>query len=306
MGTFKKKLCNIFRNYLKKHFTGNLGRVVEEEDKLVCYVKKRKCKREKYNYIISCFGITEKGQKLASDFKLNKPICYIIDGIKSERKNVYIFGYNDCEIIVRNCKFNWGLDIRVNGKCTLESTFIREFHLLLISAKEMIIKNMNINHEMKLAGSNLEIRIGASKKLSIADSNIGEKFDTVEVNVISDNELNMTNSKIMGNEIKVKSSTTEIDDDSSFIALKNANIEIDDFKKLNIDSPSTTFNGKDISEYGKTIKLEKVDDPLKNERLEFLEVLKQVRNNCTENNDEMEKDYKNSLNNKPVSKVLEK
>lgn len=281
-----------------------IQKVVEEDDRLVCYVKKRKCKIDRYDYTIACFGITEKNQKLAKDFKLNKPICYIIDGIKFERKNVYVFGYNDCEIIVRNCSFNRGVFISVNGKFTLESTFIRTFGSLSIGANEIVIKNMNLNHEMKLAGSNLQIGIGADKKLSIIDSNVGEKIDKVKVDLISDNELNMINSKIMGNEIEIKSSTVEVDESSSFIALKNVNIEMDDFKKLNIDSPSTIFNGNDICEYGKTIKLGKNDDSLRNSRLELLEVLKKIRNNCNEINDKMVKNYKKSLNSQSISKVL--
>ena len=52
MDNFKGKFYDIFRNYLKKHFTGNLGTVVEEEDKLICYVKQGKWKKEKYNYNI--------------------------------------------------------------------------------------------------------------------------------------------------------------------------------------------------------------------------------------------------------------
>lgn len=157
---------------------------------------------------------------------------------------------------------------------------------------------------MKLAGSTLQIGIGADKKLSIIDSNIGEKIDKVKVDLISDNGLNMINSKIMGNEIEIKSSTAEVDESSSFIALKNVNIEMDDFKKLNIDSPSTIFNGKDIYEYGKTIKLGKNDDSLRNSRLELLKVLKKIRNNCNEINDEVVKNYKESLNSQSISKVL--
>lgn len=199
-----------------------------------------------------------------------------------------------------------GANISVYGKCTLEKTFIREFNRLSIWANEMIVKNMNLNHEMKLAGSNLRIQIGANKKLSISDSNIGERFDKVKVDVISSDVLNVTNSRVMGNEINITSLTAKVDENSSFIALKNANIEIDDFKKLNIDSPSIILNDKDISECGKTIELEKEDNPLKNKRLEFLEVLKKIRNNCTEINNEMTKKYKDSLNNQSISKVLKK
>jgi hypothetical protein len=311
MNILKKSLYNIIRNYLKKSFTGNLGKVVEEDDRLVCYVKKGKCKRNKYDYTISCFGIMEKDKELANAYKLNKPICYIIDGIESERKKVYIHGYSNnsdskCEVIVRNCRFNWDADIHVNGKCTLDNTYIRSFNLLLISAEDLIIENMNLDHKMKLAGSKYHISIGAKKSLIITWSNVGEIHDTVKVDLVSDNQLHIINSRVMGNEIKIKSPIIETNEDTSIVALEHTNIETDEFKKLKIDSPTTIFNGKDISEYGKTIELEKADDPLKNKRLALLEILKNIRNNCTKTADEMAENYKNNLNNQPVSKVLKK
>jgi len=298
MNILKKTLYNLFRNYLKKHFTRNLGKVVEEEERLVCYVKKRKGKRDGYCYTIPCFGIDEKEQKLANDFQLNKPICYIIDGIKIEKEKVNIFGYNGCEVIVRNCKFNWGASIFVNSKCTLENTMIRSFRLLTISANDMTIKNMNLNHEMALAGCHLQITIGA-EKLRIINSNIGEKLDTVKIDVTSSNELHMINSKIIGNEFKIKSSIIESDDKSSFIALKGADIETDDFQKVHIDSPAIVLNSINLSEYGKTIEL----DSVKSKRLELLEVLKKLRNTCTAITYEM---AKNLLNNQSVDKILKK
>lgn len=37
----KIKLYNILRYYTKKHITGNLGKVVEDKDKIICYVEKK-------------------------------------------------------------------------------------------------------------------------------------------------------------------------------------------------------------------------------------------------------------------------
>lgn len=311
MNILKKNLYNIIRNYLKKYFTGNLGKVIEEDDRLVCYVKKSKCKRNKYDYTISCFGIMEKDKKLANAYKLNKPICYIIDGIESKRKKVYVLGYSnnsdsECEVIVKNCRFNWDANIHVNGKCTLDNTYIRAFHSLSIGAKDLIIKNMNLDHKMKLAGGGYHISIGAKESLIITWSNIGEIYDTVKVDLISNNQLHIINSKVMGNEVKIKSPIIETNEVTSIVALKHTDIETDEFEKLNIDSPITIFNGKDISEYGKTIELEKNDDPLKNKRLELLEVLKNIKNNCIKTTDEIVENYKNNLNNQPISKVLKK
>ncbi len=300
MDNFKGKFFDIFRNYLKKHFTGNLGTVVEEEDKLICYVKQGKWKKEKYNYNIPCFGISKEEQNLASDFKLNKPISYVIDGIKNARKKIYIFGYNDCEIIVRNCSFNNDVMIHVNGKCTLEKTFIRMYRSLMIGAKEMTIKNMNIKPE--LIRSNLRILIDTRKNLNITDSYIGEKNKLVDVDISSDNELDVINSQIMGNKINVAASIMNVDDSSSLIALKSTDIKANNLKKLNIDSPEITFNGNVISTYGKTVQLKRVDNPLTNERLKLIDVLKKLRDNCAEiNNQIIEK-----INSKPVSKILKK
>lgn len=310
MNTLKKCLYNIIRNHLKKYFTRNLGKVVEEDDKLVCYVKKSKCKQNKYDYKIACSGINEKDKELANAYKLNKPIYYIIDGIEVKEKKVYIFGFsnnsdNKCNVIIRNCKFDWDAAINVNGKCTLEHTHIRAFDLLSIGAEDLIIKNMILDHKMKLAGSNYNIQICATKSLIITRSNIGEIYNTVKVDLIS-RQLHIINSKIMGNRIEVRSPIIETNENTSIVALEHTDIETDEFNKLNIDSPITIFNGKNISKYGKILKLEKSDDPLTNKKLELLEVLKRIKNNCMTINNIMAKYYEDSLNNQSVSKTLKK
>lgn len=311
MNILKNNLYNIIRNYLKKYFTGNLGQVIEEDDRLVCYVKKGKCKRDKYSYTISCFGIMEKDKKLAKTYKLDKPICYIIDGLESEGKNVDIYGYSDnneskCEVIVRNCKFSWDAYIHVNGKCTLETTYIRSFASLWISAEDLTIANMNLDHKMKLVGNKYHILISAKNSLNICWSNIGEICDMVKVDLMSDNLLNIYNARIMGNEVNIKSPTieTEPSETTSIISLKHVNIETNEFDRLNIDSPMTIFNGKDISECGKKIELEKNGNPLTNKKLELLD--KNIENNCSKNIDEMSENFKSNLNNQSVSKVLKK
>lgn len=304
MNYFKKIFYNIYRNYLKKEFTKNLGTVVEEEDKLICYVKQKNLNKERYSYTIPCVGINKNNQKLANKFNLNKPICYIIDGINTETRKVYIFGYNNAEVIIRNCKFNFGASINVNKKCTLENTHIRIFHLLTIRANDLIIKNMNINHEMSLINKNLQISISA-EKLSIINSNIGEKINSVKAHIESD-EINMINSKIMGNEITVKSKLAEIDNNSSLTALKNANIKIDTFNKLNILSQVITLNGKDISNYGKNIELVKENIPLITERIKLLKTLKNIRNKCNKINEELTKNFKDLQDNQSVNKILKK
>ena len=63
MNIFKKALYNIARPYAMKYLTGNLGKVVEDDEKITCYVKRIKVKD--YHYTIACFGIGENQEKFA-------------------------------------------------------------------------------------------------------------------------------------------------------------------------------------------------------------------------------------------------
>lgn len=83
MNKFKKILYYVTRPFVKNYLTSNLGKVVEDDEKITCYVKKSKVKKKDYNYTIACFGIgeDEDKKKIAKAFKLDKPIRYVIDGL---------------------------------------------------------------------------------------------------------------------------------------------------------------------------------------------------------------------------------
>ena len=137
---------NILKKDIMKIMTNNLGKVVEEEDKIICYVEKKKCKKGKYSYVIPCFGNTVRynNKKLAQKLKLDKPICYIIENMDFD-KRVSIFGYNDCEVIIRNCNFEQGIYSHINSKCTIDNSYIKAFlDNTSISAKNLTIQNMTI------------------------------------------------------------------------------------------------------------------------------------------------------------------
>ena len=44
----KNEIYNLFRKAAVKAITGNMGRVVEYDDKIICYVKKAKIQKNKY------------------------------------------------------------------------------------------------------------------------------------------------------------------------------------------------------------------------------------------------------------------
>ena len=54
MTTFKKIIYQITRIYTKNYLINNLGKVIEEAKKIICYVKKSKIKKTikpKFNFI---------------------------------------------------------------------------------------------------------------------------------------------------------------------------------------------------------------------------------------------------------------
>lgn len=301
-----KKLSNIIRNYIARYLTGHLGKVVEDEEKIICYVKKNRCKKEKYNYTIACFGIIKKDQELAEKYNLNKPICYVIDGIAFDKSKVNIFGYNDCEVIVKNCTFDMGLHIRINGKCTLENTFIREFHTLSIGATELLIKNMDIRNQVILAGLKLHIVLGADEKLEINNSYIGKTKEKTKVSIIAPKQIEIYNSKISGDIVECESDKIISGKKSVIEATEKVNLQTNEFYQINITSPSIDYNGNNIDTENKSIILKSTKDVKKITRFELINLLKKIKNQCEETNGQKVDEYRESLFKEPISRVLKK
>jgi len=246
MNTFNKVLYNVTRPYAKKYLTGHLGKVVEDDEKITCYVKRSKIEKKDYHYTIACFGIGGNRKKVAKAFKLNKPICYVIDGIDLKKHKVYIFGYNNCEVIIKNCNFGLDLSVHVNGKCTLENTNITTFSYLSIGANDLVIKNMD-SDKIRVISSESNICFGANNRIDVIDSNIGSQKKNINVSFIATNELNVVNSNIVGKEVECKSSTINADKKSSLIATDKVNLQTDTFDSININAPTIVLNGEEIS-----------------------------------------------------------
>lgn len=305
MNTFKKALYNITRPSAMKYLTGNLGKVVEDDEKITCYVKRSKVKKKDYHYTIACFGIGENQEKVAKAFNLNKSICYIIDGIDLKKHKVYIFGYNNCEVIIKNCNFGLDLCVHVNGKCTLENTNITTFSCLSIGANDLVIKNMD-SDKIRTISSESNITLGAGNRIDVIDSNIGSQKKNINVSFIATNELNVVNSNIVGKEVECKSSTINADEKTSLTATDKVNLQTDNINSININAPTIVLNGEKTSNEKKSVVLKKITEPLSLKRLELVNLLKKVKTQCENINEEKVLEYEEQLSVQPVSKVLKK
>lgn len=292
--SIKNKIYNITRNYVKKLITNKLGKVVEEDDKLICYVDKSKCKRNNSTYTIRCYGMGGNTRDfLAESYNLNKPIHYIIDGLDFGKNLVYIFGYFNSEVTIRNCKFGFHTDIYVNGKCTMENNLIEYLLSLRLSANELIIKNSDIKNNF---GS---IRIEGNEKLETIDLNIDDTNKVPMFGLISNNEIKLTNSKICADIVYLKTNKI-ISDNSSLNGNLQIEIQADDLSSINVNAPKLICNGKIISNQENNIEL----NPLTEKRLELLELLKKLKSKCTQINEEKANSYKESLNSDSISRTL--
>lgn len=289
----KNLIYGIQRSILKKILTNNLGRVVEEDEKLICYVKKREVK-SKYN--IRFYGISYNLVALAKEFKLDKPICYVLDGIDFSKK-IKIFCFDNCEIIIKNCKFDFGPWIVIVGNCTLENIIAEDCNSAWISVKELIIKNMNLDNL-------LSVGIDADS-IKIIDSNIGQKYNEMKVKLSTD-DLEIINSKISGNDIECKSKKINIDENSTLTASNKVEIETEDFNSINVSSPVIILNDEEVHKEKEQVTLKKATDPLVSKRMELLNILKIIKNNCESVNSQMALQYQEELNNQPINKALRK
>ena len=97
---------NILDNYKRKQalklITGDMGRVVETEKEIICYVKQGSLKE----FSISLFGCNNiKNIDVVRKFNINKPVRYVFEEL---RCSCDIYGYaSDVTVEFINCDFKY-------------------------------------------------------------------------------------------------------------------------------------------------------------------------------------------------------
>ena len=302
----KEFLLKNIRNYVKLGITNNLGKVEEFDDKLVCYVddryKEKNCFKASENtkYFFHC-GVLEKNINLAKKCNLNKKIIYIIKD-KCFDYEVNVYGYDNCEIIFDNCKFNYGLCTQFYDKCIIKNSEINQFGHTSLKANEIIIDKCKILNNNYFT-NNLTI---IAKKMQINNSSVGflSKRLILSIEVLDDLILN--NSCLLANKIELHSKRIVSNKLSNINAIDNIKINSNDYQNLNVNCKEININSATISNYDRTICLNKEKNTLNLKRIELLNLLQKIKEKSEDKIAEEIHNYELKLKNTKIDKILTK
>ena len=293
----------IIRNMLLTIITNNLGKVEETEDKIICHVKKYKCKQNSYQFTIACHGQRKEYQELVEKYNLNKPIVYIIDNFEIKNKKVFIFGYNNPEIIIKNCAFLFELSGHINGNCTLEHTFVRTFSTFMFGANKLTLKNMSITNPFSTSNS-LHIALGGEEKLEIINSTIGKEKQSTHINLTAKDEIIINSSNIGGSNVEIKAHSIKGDEKSKIKSSESLKIDADEYDDLNIIANNANINGIKFNTNNQEIKLKKIKDKEELQKTKLIDILRKIKENCEQRKKEILEEYSNKLENQKIYKLV--
>ena len=292
----------IIRNMLLTIITNNLGKVEETEDKIICHVKKYKCKQNSYQFTIACHGQRKEYQELVEKYNLNKPIVYIIDNFEIKNKKVFIFGYNNPEIIIKNCAFLFELSGHINGNCTLEHTFVRTFSTFMFGANKLTLKNMSVTNPFSTSNS-LHIALGGEEKLEIINSTIGKEKQSTHVNLTAKDEIIINSSNIGGNTIEINTQSIKGDKDSKIKASESIKINANEYSDLNIITNNANINGIEFDTKNQIITLKMMKDNEELQKAKLIDILRRIKENCEQRKKELLEEYSNKLEKQKIYKL---
>lgn len=286
-GKLEKEVYNVLRKIALKSITGNLGKIVESEDRITCYINHYDESKKVLNLYNSN---SAKNKKLTKSYNINKPIYYVIENIDFENyASITIAGFDNVCVIIRNCRFKYYPFICIRGTCRIESCDFDCYPSLDIIADDLSIINSKINSygntrfgsEHNLCISNSSIFCNSKNNMNMSSINGSIYLDTA---IIDAGRLYIESPSILSN-------------DSLISAISEIKIKNDTFNILNVDSPNIIYNGNKIGTGNTIIKSD--DMPLIKNRMELINVLKKINYKC-ENaiNEEI-----NELRNNPIKKL---
>ncbi|MCM1370545.1 MAG: hypothetical protein NC181_01460 [Clostridium sp.] len=301
------------KNYIYESIS-DYGKIVEENDKIICYVT-----QDKASHRLHCLGMQNSAYELKK-YNLDKPIYYIFNGIRFKNLTTLETHSHNIHVIFKNCTFVNGLKIVYADDVTLEDnkyissnnntytsfySFIYPF--IDCAADKLTIKNDSFIDNCYLKHCK-EIKFGINikaQKLCIINSNMrAENKGQICINA---SNLDVSNSTIEGPEIYIDSDNISFEKillkSEKGVIIENKNYDFD----LNFEasSPYIIYNGIEMIKNGLLI-VNKEQLDLYKKRQKLLSVLKNIRNECNNIYDDEAKKIQDDFYQQQVIKAIKK
>lgn len=309
-----KKINELKREKAIKKITGNLGFVVEKEDKLICYVQKEKFlfyDGYAYNsYVIRIEDFKKSNSDLVEKYGLDKEIVYVLDGLTFDKKEpvkINVFD-NASRLEIKNCRFDCGLVIDYPKECIIKNTIINTDYLRYeceIKARDLILDNVDINNNDNMQLFN-KVRIYAKDSIKIRNSII--KADKCIIGDIITKKICIENSTLEAKSNIDINALKLISKNSKAISNHIINVFVKFYDKacgLLLNASNIYVNDKRLcrEDNGVSIYLRPLND-LDKQRKFLINCLKEIKDNFEEKREETLKMVKGKYNSQPVGKVL--
>lgn len=287
-------LANLKRKRILKHITGNLGKVVEEEDRIICYIK-----QNAVNGLTKNLTLLNSTSNKFKEHAICKPIHYIFNNLTCTSN---IYGYNNVNVYFNNCNFNYCDNIDIDGSCYINSSLFNSSIGFRIYANNLTIKSSDINP----LGYKSFI-ISTNKNLEIQNITTGENkpYRCLEkINIYSLNNTMIKDTTINCRNICINSPKLTLLN-SSINAINEANIHSNNISGLLINAKTLLCNDI-LIENNEKILINKESTPLSKNRDKLIETLKLIKDKCESLNNEKINNITKRIKNKPIIKVLKK
>lgn len=308
--------------YLKK-WIPNIGKIVEEEDKIICYVDQKSVDKFKKNgsYNLSLYGLSdvpEVIEETITNFKLNKDVYYIFENINFDitlKLNTQ-WGAN---VTFKNCSFDknvvimWGDNIVFENNQYTDHCNVYYYGNCFFTAqyvKKLTFINDNVfnKYDLKKYATDFAPIFGMNingELVEFINSNIDLCDEHPATMRVKAQKMHIKNSVINAKEIYIDSQSIECTDSSisaqSGAMIENANCDFNS----NIQAPILFYNGTDLASKNKESHIVNQEEVLLNEaRKKLIDKLRNLSNYCQQLNDNKTQEIKDKFNNQTIVKTL--
>ena len=316
----KNKIYNEARSaYLRKSIC-NIGRIVETDDKIICYVEQEALDKYKGNkpiYDLSLRGmnvVTDGIRETTEAFGLDKDVEYIFDGIKFD--SALKFTSTWCDVTFKNCTFEknigiiWGknitfennkykdhCDVYFYGNCFLSAGVIKKLTFI----NETFVNSSILSeyaHSKPAFGMKIDAReVEFIDSVVVCQNTGGIKIDA--------EQTKLENSAFIGKDIDIKSTSIKSSDTvitgKESVTIQNSNCDFDG----EVKSKMIVYNGIELSaKSDEKVKVDVDEVKLRCQREKVIQELRRIRDYCLLVNEEKIQKVRDELNSDTVSKVL--